>query len=241
MNNIPTLSIVIPAYNEEKRIEKTIDTLLDKAHELKIKEILIVDDGSIDKTSKIVLAKVHKTIDIKLIQLGMNQGKGKALREGVIHATGEYIGCLDADLSAAIDSIPHAITMLEKDADLVIGTRVTPQGTDLRKTQPLRRRYAGKLFSLLQKIIVGVPYNDTQCPFKIFTKNAAQTIFPNLVIRRWSIDVELLALAEKNNFKITELSIVWQHVDDSKVNLGPKILINVISELLKIRHNINKL
>ena len=131
--------------------------------------------------------------------------------------------------------------MLENDADLVIGTRVTPQGTDLRKTQPLRRRYAGKLFSLLQKIIVGVPYNDTQCPFKIFTKNAAQTIFPNLVIRRWSIDVELLALAEKNNFKITELSIVWQHVDDSKVNLGPKILINVISELLKIRHNINKL
>ena len=129
------LSIVIPAYNEEKRIEKTIDTLLDKAHELKIKEILIVDDGSIDKTSKIVLAKVHKTIDIKLIQLGMNQGKGKALREGVIHATGEYIGFFDADLSAAIDSIPHAITMLENDADLVIGTRVTPQGTDLRKTQ----------------------------------------------------------------------------------------------------------
>ena len=241
MKNLPTLSIVIPAYNEEKRIEKTIDTLLNEKNELKIKEILIVDDGSIDKTLKIVLTKSHSSNIIKLIQLETNQGKGGALREGVMRATGEYIGCFDADLSASIDSIPHAITMLENDADVVVGTRVTPQGIDLRKTQPLRRRYAGKLFSLLQRLIVGIPYKDTQCPFKLFTKEAATVIFPNLLIRRWSIDVELLALAEKNNFKIIELPIIWQHVDDSKVALGPKILINVISELLKIRHNINKL
>ena len=241
MNNIPTLSIVIPAYNEESRIEKTIDTLLNKAYELKIKEILIVDDGSIDKTSKIVSTKLHSVTKIRLIQLDTNQGKGRALREGVMHATGEYIGCFDADLSATIDSIPQAIKILENNADIVIGTRVTSHGIDLRKTQPLKRRYAGKLFSLLQKIIVGLPYKDTQCPFKIFTKNAANTIFPNLVIRRWSIDVELLARAEKNNFKTIELPIIWQHVDNSKVILGPRILINVISELLKIRSTINKL
>ena len=159
MKNLPTLSIVIPAYNEEKRIEKTIDTLLNEKNELKIKEILIVDDGSIDKTSKIVLTKSHSSNIIKLIQLETNQGKGGALREGVMRATGEYIGCFDADLSASIDSIPHAITMLENDADVVVGTRVTPQGIDLRKTQPLRRRYAGKLFSLLQRLIVGIPYD----------------------------------------------------------------------------------
>ena len=241
MNNIPTLTIVIPAYNEESRIEKTIDTLLNKSQELKIKEILIVDDGSIDKTSKIVSTKLHSVTKIRLIRLDTNQGKGRALREGVMHATGEYIGCFDADLSAAIDSIPHAIKILENEADIVIGTRVTPQGIDLRKTQPFKRRCAGKLFSLLQKIIVGLPYKDTQCPFKIFTKNAASSIFPNLVIRRWSIDVELLARAEKNNFRIIELPIIWQHVNNSKVILGPKILINVISELLKIRSTINKL
>ncbi len=241
MNKTPNLSIVIPAYNEEKRIKTTIATLLENAPKLKIKEILIVDDGSTDKTAKVVQTKLHLENNIKLIQLEKNQGKGKALREGVIQATGEYIGCFDADLSAAIDSIPNAVKILENGADLAIGTRVTLQGRDLRQTQPLRRRYAGKIFALLQKFIVGIPYQDTQCPFKFFTKQAANTIFPNLVIQRWSVDVEILARAEKSNLEIVELPIIWQHIDDSKVTLGPRILINVISELIKIRRNLNKL
>jgi glycosyltransferase involved in cell wall biosynthesis len=230
------VSVVIPAYNEQERITPTLDLLVAKAQPFRILEIIVVDDGSNDRTAELVTAKASETaLSIRLIQLPHNRGKGAALRAGVATAVGDYVASVDADLSATPSAIPRALDIIAIGADVVIGTRISPEGVDFRRTQPRIRQISGHIFVLLRRLIVGLPYADTQCPFKIFTNEAAQLVYPDVQTDGWSFDVELLARARKHKLTIVELPILWGHVGGSQLHIGPRTALAVIRDLIAIR------
>jgi glycosyltransferase involved in cell wall biosynthesis len=233
--------VVIPAYNEQDRITSTLDLLIADAAPFRILEIIVVDDGSSDRTATLVEAKANASqLPIHLIQLPNNRGKGAALRAGVTAAIGDYVVFLDADLSATHSAIPHALEAIKAGADVVIGARISAEGMDFRRTQPRIRQISGHIFVLAQRLIVGLPYADTQCPFKLFTNQAAQLVYPEVHTNGWSFDVELLARARKHDLRIIELPVLWGHVGGSQLHVGPATALAVIRDLIAIRTRVGR-
>ena len=235
------MTVVVPAYNESNRIASTLERLRGASPTLGILEILVVDDGSTDGTPALV--ESHETTEapsIRLIRLPENRGKGAAVRAGVAEAVGDYVVFLDADLSATPDAIPRAVAAIEDGADIAIGTRVAPGGADARRTQPMQRQISGRIFAVLQRLIVGLPYADTQCPFKLFSRDAAQSVFPLVETSGWAFDVELLARARKLGLIVEEFPVEWQHVGGSHIRVGPLSAMRVILELLSIRRRVGR-
>ena len=235
------VTVVVPAYNEAARISSALDRLVADAPALGILELIVVDDGSTDTTAQLVAARITEISQasdaspaIRLIQLSKNRGKGAAIRAGVAEARGDYVLFLDADLSAPPTAIPRAIAAIEAGADVAIGTRVAP-GADARRTQPLARQLSGRIFGLLQRVIVGLPYADTQCPFKLFTRQAAEQVYPRVQTSGWAFDVELLAQARRLGLAIQEFPVDWQHVNGSHIHASPVTALRVIRELILIR------
>lgn len=236
-----SVSVVIPAYNEEQRIGATLSLLIADAAPFRILEIVVVDDGSSDRTAEIVTATGNaSTLPIRLVQLPTNRGKGAALRAGVAEAVGDYVASIDADLSATPSAIPHALESIEAGADVVIGTRLSAEGVDFRRTQPRIRQISGQIFVMLRRLIVGLPYEDTQCPFKLFTREAAQLVYPEVQTDGWSFDVELLARARKHQLRIVQLPILWGHVGGSQLHIGPRTAFGVLRELIAIRARVGR-
>lgn len=234
------VTVVVPAYNEAARIGPTLERLR-RNPSLGILEILVVDDGSSDGTPGRVEAYVtSEAPSIRLIRLPENRGKGAAVRTGIAEAVGDYVIFLDADLSATPDAIPQAVAAIEAGADIAIGTRVSPDGSDARRSQPFRRQLSGRIFALLQRVIVGLPYADTQCPFKLFTRDAAAALFPLVETSGWSFDVELLARARRLGLVVAEFPVEWQHVGGSHIRVGPLTALRVIAELLSIRRHVGR-
>ncbi len=230
------LSVVIPAYNEEKMIGGTLKKLVNY---LKNKdytwEIVVSDDGSFDNTSRIV--KNFKGGSVRLVRLTINQGKGAALRRGVLEARGVYIIFMDADLSVPIANIDKFLVELEKGHDLVIASRRV-RGAKIEVHQPIIRESMGRVFTLLTNLVTGVAISDFTCGFKGFTKSAAKTIFGVAKIDRWAYDAEIIFLAKKFGFKIKEMPIVWKNRSDTRVRLG-SVVLETFRDLLKIRINDN--
>lgn len=238
---IASVSVVIPAYNEEQRITSTIDFLITNAAAFRILELIVVDDGSSDRTAELVAATANTSeLPIRLVQLPTNRGKGAALRAGVVKAVGDYVVFVDADLSATPSAIPGALDVIEAGADVVIGTRLSAEGVDFRRTQPRIRQISGRIFVLLRRLIVGLPYDDTQCPFKLFTKQSAQLVYPEVQTNGWSFDVELLARARKHQLRIEQLPIFWRHVSGSQLHVSPRTALGVIWELIAIRARVGR-
>ena len=235
------MTVVVPAYNEAARISSTLDRLIADAPALGILEVIVVDDGSTDCTADLVSERSE--IDaprVRLVRLPENRGKGAAVRTGVVEAAGDYVIFLDADLSAPPTAIPRAVAAIEAGADIAIGTRVAPDGVDARGTQPLRRRISGRAFALLQRVIVGLPYADTQCPFKLFTREAAASVYPRVQTSGWSFDVELLARARRLGLVVEEFPVEWRHVGGSHIRVGPLAALRVVGELLSIRRRVGR-
>ena len=238
---VATVSLVIPTYNEEQRITSTLDLLIADAEPFQLLEVVIVDDGSHDRTAELVTARAAETdLPIHLIQLPRNRGKGAALRAGAAEAVGDYVAFLDADLSTTTSAIPRALAAIEAGADVVIGTRISPDGVDFRRTQPRIRQLSGRIFVALRRLIVGLPYADTQCPFKLFTKQAARLVYPEVQTDGWSFDVELLARARQHNLRIIELPVHWRHVGGSQLHTSPWTALRVLRELISIRVRVGR-
>lgn len=232
------LSVVIPAHNEERRLSKTLEEI-DKYLSRKEYdyEILVVNDGSKDKTAEVCRNLISTIRNLRLIDNKTNQGKGAVVRQGILEAKGDFRLFTDADNSTSIEQIEKMWPEFERGLDVVIGSRDI-KGAVLDPPQPwLRHIVLGEGFKLYRKIIAGLwDVQDTQCGFKCFKKEAAESAFPKCKINRFAFDPEILIIARKMGYKIKEVPVYWKNDPDSKVK--PKWIINMAIDLLKIRWNL---
>jgi glycosyltransferase involved in cell wall biosynthesis len=233
------LSVIIPAYNEEKRLPKTlreVDGYLRKQNYNS--EIIVVSDGSTDRTCEIVEGLKNEIKNLKLICEKINRGKGYGVRLGMLEAKGEFRLFTDADNSTPIEQIEKMWPYFEEGYEIVIGSRDI-KGAVLDPPQNLFRRFVGEVFKYLRKIIVNLwEIEDSQCGFKCFKGEAAEKIFPKCKINRFAFDPEILLVGKKLGYKIKEVPVYWKNDPDSKVRL--KSMVKMLLDLLKIRWNLIK-
>ncbi len=234
------LSVIIPAYKEEKRLPKTlreIDSYLRK--QSYHYEILVVNDGSPDKTVDVAQSLVPAVKNLRVTGYQKNQGKGYAVRFGMMEARGKYRLFTDADNSTSIDQVEKTFPQFESGFDVVIGSRDI-KGAILDPPQPwIRNAITGESFKLLRKIIVGLwEVEDTQCGFKCFKAEVVEKIFPKCRINRFAFDPEMLVLSQRAGFKIKEIPVYWKNDLESKVKF--KSMVKMGLDLLAIRLNLIK-
>jgi dolichyl-phosphate beta-glucosyltransferase len=214
----PLISIVIPAYNESARIGKALDEVLRCVHDRNWHaEILVVNDGSTDRTAEVVQGFVQLHPEVRLLNNTKNRGKGFSVRRGVLHAVGEMVMFTDADLSAPMEEAERLFDALRQGADIAIGSRWLERNRQILK-QPLYRQFFGRCFNAITRIVMGLPFADTQCGFKAFRRPVAQTIFQLQRIERWGFDPELLFIALKRGYKIQEVPVTWGHDERSRLS-----------------------
>ncbi len=228
------LSVIIPAYNEEKRLPKTLQSIYEYLKQQGYEyEIIVVSDGSKDKTAQVVEELKLQITNLKLIDRKKNRGKGYTVKEGMLNAQGDYRLFMDADNSTTIDQVEKMWPWFEKGYDIVIGSRDV-KGAILDPPQPFYRRLVGEFFKYVRMIICDLWHlKDTQCGFKCFKKEVVETIFPKLRIERFAFDVEILLLAKMHGFKIKEIPVLWRNDPESKVKLKSAIKMGL--DLFKIR------
>ena len=230
------LSIVIPAYNEERTIEKTVTHIIEHLQTRRIcADVIIVDDGSEDRTGKIADKLSEQFQCIQYIRLLINSGKGYAVKEGIFASRGEYILFSDADLSTPIAQIDKLLLPLQQGYDIAIASRRLPESS-IEIPQPLLRRISGRVFGILTKLVLVRGIQDTQCGFKAFRREAAKILFSKQQIKRFGFDVELLYLAQKLRFKVKEVPVCWGDSTCSSVKLTKDSLCMLL-DLLSIRLN----
>jgi glycosyltransferase involved in cell wall biosynthesis len=228
-----SLSIVIPAYNEEKRLPATLDRVQDYMSTFADPnwECVVVDDGSQDRTAALVQT-VHSTEPrVRLIKNPGNRGKGYAVRNGMLAATGEWRLFSDADLSAPIEELPK----LQKaahyhEAVIAIGSRALDR-TMVEVHQSPFREYSGRFFNLTMRILTGLPFLDTQCGFKLYSAAAAEAVFARQIEEGFSFDVEDLVIAQALGLKMVEVPVRWANVEGTKVSAwsGAKSFLDLLS------------
>ena len=238
MENQVYLSVIIPAYNEQNRLPKTLEEINKYLSRQSYNyEIIVINDGSKDKTSEVVKGLMNKIKNLRLIDNKKNHGKGYVTKQGMLEATGQYRLFTDADNSTSIDQIEKMWPYFGKGFDIVIGSRDV-SGAILDPPQPwIREVILGNGFKLIRKIIVNLwEIEDTQCGFKGFSKKAAENIFPRCKIERFAFDPEILIIGKKLGYRIKEIPVYWKNDPESKVNF--KNIIKMAIDLLKIRFNL---
>lgn len=237
-NKIKSISLVIPLFNESKRISRTLPSIKEYLDEIERNyqitcELVLVDDGSTDSTMDVVkaLPQFHNTQSLILPQ---NAGKGFALKTGFERATGNYIFFMDADLSIPLSHIGMFMELAEPDL-ILLGSRKIQSGL-IKNPQPLSRRILGNGFIMLNNLLFGMHYRDFACGFKMFPREIGKRIFKKLTISRWSFDVEVLYLAKKFGYRTKEVPVEWYNDADSKVRLRRDVIGSFI-EVIKIRVN----
>ena len=226
-------SIIIPAYNEEKRISKTVARILEFFEKKKVDfEIIVVNDGSKDKTSEAV--KIFRNKKIRLLEFSPNHGKGFAVKQGMLNAKGDIILFSDADLSTPIEEFDKLINYI-KDFDVIIGSR-SIKGANVVKHQPFYRELMGKIFNKIVRLFTIRGIIDTQCGFKMFNQKAAKDVFSKTRITGFGFDVEALFLAKISGYKIKEVPVTW--INDEQTKISPvKDSLKMFIEVLKVRIN----
>ena len=232
----PTYSLVIPAYNESARLGATLEKVLAYIHAQKWNaEVIVVNDGSRDNTAEIVRSFAAKDPILRLIENPGNRGKGYSVRNGMLHARGQVLIFSDADLSSPIEEAPKLLAALDQGADIAIGSRWLRAETQTQR-QPLHRQLFGRIFNVLLRLTLGLPFKDTQCGFKAFKQPAARVIFPLQKIERWGFDPEILFLARKFGLKVQEVPVAWGHSGGARIN--PLIDgSRMFQEMLRVRWN----
>ena len=213
------LSVVIPAYNEAERITETVNSLSVYLglHFRAAHEIIIVDDGSVDGTEKLVKELALRLSPLKVIRNNTNHGKGFAVRQGALEACGDFIFFTDADLSTPPEEIGRFVKIFQVDAaDILIGSRHMKE-SDIKVKQPPHRRVMGKIFNWFVKRLTPLRFYDTQCGFKGFRKETALKLFLISKEGGFVFDVEILLLARKMGASVREIPIAWRDSSKSKV------------------------
>ena len=217
---MPQLSIVIPAYNEEKKIIKDIEAVYEYFKEYSIDgELVIVDDGSKDETYNPATNYKNKFPTLKVINYKGNRGKGYAVKTGVLNASGDYILVADSGLCVPFKCANNGLELLKKENDIAIGSR-RKQNTKIVTKQPLYRRLGSKLFHFLINTFNVIPsgIDDTQCGFKIFKKEVAHNIFKKMFTEKFMWDIEMLRRAVKEKYKVISFGVQWANDPDTRYN-----------------------
>ena len=228
------LSIVIPAFNEEKRIGNTLEQIVRYFKTPPVRfEVIVVDDGSSDRTSEIAAQKLMD-IPSQILRNPTNQGKGFSVREGVLAAKGETILFTDSDLSTPIEEFAKLkSTLLEEDYDIAIGSRDTAS-SQVEVHQNIMRETMGKTFNVIARLLSFREIHDSQCGFKAFKKEAGKALFWRQKLTGFCFDAEILFLAQKMGFRIKEIGVRWRNSPQSKVKVIRDSL-RMLFDLFQIR------
>ncbi|OGY60741.1 MAG: hypothetical protein A3F99_01880 [Candidatus Colwellbacteria bacterium RIFCSPLOWO2_12_FULL_43_11] len=233
MNKKPYLSVIIPAYNEVKRLPITlmdIDKHLSKAKYSY--EILVVNDGSTDGTAEVVNRFSTIVKNLRLVDNKENKGKGGVVKQGMLEALGEYRLFTDADNSTSVDHFNKMIPYFKEGYEVVIGSRDI-EGSELHPSQAWYKRLLGNMGNLYIQALLLPGIWDTQCGFKCFSEEAANKIFSLQRVTGWGFDVEILSLAKHLGYRIKEIPIVW--INDIRTKVGWSAYLKVLIETTKIR------
>lgn len=229
------LSVIIPAYNEEKRLPETLQKVLSYlAKQNYTYEVIVVDDGSTDKTFETTQKLIAKWPDFQIIKLDNNAGKGAAVRAGMLEACGEHRLFMDADNSTDVGELKKLLPFA-KDYPVVIGSRYLKRDS-VKIKQSFKRQIVSRWGNLIIRIILGLNLYDTQCGFKLFSREATEKIFPKLISKHWVFDIEVLLLAEKCHFEVLEVPVNWFNSRLSKMQQLP--FWQTANEMILIRRNI---
>jgi dolichyl-phosphate beta-glucosyltransferase len=234
---IRSLSIVVPAYNEQSRLPETIRHIQEylSRTEWLFHEILVVDDGSTDKTAEVAESFAETHSNVRVLRSPGNRGKGYSVRHGMEEARGEWRLFTDADLSAPVEEIEKLWAAMQRDGSQVaIGSRALDRSL-IGVHQPGMRESAGRVFNAVMRAVAGLQIADTQCGFKLFQGAAALEIFPRQTQDRFGFDVEILFIAKKHGYRISEVPVRWNHVEGSKV--GMLTGLHAFAELAAVRWN----
>ena len=245
MPDAATLTVVLPAWNEAERIGGALDELFGYLHRHgagardgglgpdalpEHVEVVVVDDGSTDGTADLVRARSDHGLAVMTVPHG---GKGAAVRAGMLAATGDLVVFADADMATPPEMLPLLVAAL-RDHDVALGSRVQPDGSDMRKSQPLYRRLLGRAFRRLASIWVVGPVEDTQCGFKGFTRAAAQDLFARQRITSIVFDVELIYMARRRGYRIATVPVRWSDRRGSRMRTRPGLAARVAWDLFRI-------
>ena len=225
------ISIIIPAYNEEKRILRTLIQIREYIKKRKEDfEIIVIDDGSMDNTAKIV---ENFNLKITILRNGKNKGKGYSLKRGMLASKGDVTLFMDADSSTKIEELDKFFIHLD-DYDILIGSRAISDSSVI-VPQGFIRRNIGSLAHKLIQLILKVEVHDTMCGFKMYNKKSRQFLFKKQINKGYGFDYEIIFLAKKFNFKIKEIPIVWKNDFQSRVTI--RGYLKSFGELFSIRIN----
>ncbi len=233
-----TLALIIPAYNEEKRLPRTFDLLEQAKNEgvfssVELIEILLIDDGSKDRTAAMIEDYQKSHPQYRVIRVVPNQGKGNAIHTGLKAAQADWCLIADADTATPWDQFKK---VWAAGTPVSIGSRDLPE-SKITTSQSWVREHMGRTFNFLVRMITGLPFRDTQCGFKLINRQAIQPFIEKLEVKRFAWDVELLMFARAYQLGITEVPVSWEHQDASRVNPikdSIEMLIRVIQMRLRI-------
>ena len=232
-----SISIVIPAYNEEKRLPATLSRIVEylDTGRFEFAEILVVDDGSRDSTVALAREFAQRRPSVKVLQNPGNRGKGYSVRHGMLKAEGDWALFTDADLSAPIEELEKLLDVVERNgAAIAIGSRALDRSL-IGVHQPAFREYAGRFFNLVMRLITGLKFHDTQCGFKLFRQDAARAIFSRQRLERFGFDAEVLYIGQRLGLRTLEVPVRWNDVAGSKV--GTLQGLNGFVDLARVRLN----
>lgn len=236
----PKLSVIIPGYNEERSLSKNVlDEVYNYLKGVKFEyEVLIVDDGSVDRSVEIIKEQIKNKKNFRLIE-NPHAGKAVTVMTGIMEARGEVALFTDMDQATPLPEVEKLLPKFEEGYDIVIGSR------DGRSGAPMIRKLASIVFAILRNLILGLPFSDTQCGFKAFNDRSRKAIFPKLLERykksaqggyvvNAGFDSEFLFLAKKSGFKIIDVSVEWHHVESRSYHLI-KNAVDAVKDMLRIR------
>lgn len=229
------LSIVVPAYNEAARLPASLPRIVEFCERRGGAEVLIVDDGSRDRTAEVVSEYARKYSFLKLLRNPGNRGKGYSVRHGMLKAGGAWMLSTDADLSSPLEEIHKLEEAVAKTGAVVaIGSRALDRSL-IGVHQAAFREWGGRVFNLVMRAATGLPFKDTQCGFKLFRRDAAQVIFSRQLLDGFGFDVEDLVIARVHGLKVVEVPVVWNNVEGTKV--GALSGVRAFSDLAVVRWN----
>jgi glycosyltransferase involved in cell wall biosynthesis len=218
-----SLTIVVPVFNEERRLPRLLDGLTNDVErvaataDLRLEEVIVVDDGSSDRTGELLRGFTQLGPRFQVRRFERNRGKGAAVRDGMLAARSDVALMTDVDLSTPLDELSRLADALSGGADIVIGSRAL-EGSEILVHQPIHRELMGKTFNVLVRTLTGLPWRDTQCGFKLFRLDVARRLFELQRVEGFAFDMELLVTADRLGLRVAEVPVRW--IDDPDTHVG---------------------